>query len=208
MPDLSTTFAGHGITLSVMSLPKWVPPDEAKPAPMPLLLVQAFVNTYEAERDSDTLAEPASARLWLTEASLLDSGESPSSDDLETARSVREAIRGLLRSNSGGPGPTRRQLGLLQSVSADGRLRVEWDAGHRVDLRPESARPMDRALLRLMLIIRDAQVDGTWARLKACSNDDCGWAYYDRSHSQQGRWCDMAVCGNRIKNRALRARQR
>ncbi|MBV9917386.1 MAG: CGNR zinc finger domain-containing protein [Solirubrobacterales bacterium] len=29
-----------------------------------------------------------------------------------------------------------------------------------------------------------------------------------RSRNQQGHWCDMAVCGNRIKNRKLRARRR
>ena len=58
-----------------------------------------------------------------------------------------------------------------------------------------------------LLIVRDAQRDHTWARLKACSNPKCRWAYYDRSHSQQGKWCDMAVCGNRAKNRALRARR-
>jgi hypothetical protein len=62
-------------------------------------------------------------------------------------------------------------------------------------------------LARLLLIIRDAQRDGTWARLKACRNPDCRWAYYDRSHAGRGAWCDMAVCGNRIKNRNLRSRQ-
>jgi hypothetical protein len=27
----------------------------------------------------------------------------------------------------------------------------------------------------LMLVVRDAQRDGTWPRLKACSNPECGW---------------------------------
>jgi predicted RNA-binding Zn ribbon-like protein len=56
-------------------------------------------------------------------------------------------------------------------------------------------------------VIRDAQRAGTWRRLKACGNPDCRWAFYDRSHSQAGAWCDMATCGNRIKNRKLRQRQ-
>ena len=55
--------------------------------------------------------------------------------------------------------------------------------------------------------MRDAQRDGTWARLKACNNPDCQWAYYDRSHAGRGAWCDMAVCGNRMKNRNLRSRR-
>jgi predicted RNA-binding Zn ribbon-like protein len=74
-----------------------------------------------------------------------------------------------------------------------------------VELRPEAdAFP---ALAGLLLIIRDAQRDDTWRRLKACRNPACLWAYYDRSHAGRGAWCDMAVCGNRIKNRNLRSRR-
>jgi predicted RNA-binding Zn ribbon-like protein len=175
---------------------------------MPLLLVQAFVNTYEADRGTDTLEQADSARRWLVAASLLDNHAVVASEDLERAAAVREAIRGLLQANAGGPRPTRHHLRLLQTVCDDARLRVEWTTDQQVELQPESASPIDQGLLRLMLIIRDAQVDGTWPRLKACSNEECAWAYYDRSHSLRGRWCDMAVCGNRMKNRALRARQR
>ena len=39
--------------------------------------------------------------------------------------------------------------------------------------------------------------DGTWGRLKACAEDGCRWAFYDASRNQSGRWCSMAVCGNR-----------
>ena len=59
----------------------------------------------------------------------------------------------------------------------------------------------------LLLIVRDAQRDGSWDRLKACRNDECQWAFYDRSHAGRGSWCDMASCGNKIKNRNLRARR-
>ena len=40
-----------------------------------------------------------------------------------------------------------------------------------------------------------------------CGNSECRWAFYDRSRNQQGLWCEMAVCGNRLKNRAFRARK-
>ncbi len=63
-------------------------------------------------------------------------------------------------------------------------------------------------LFGLVLVMRDAQADGTWPRLKSCRNPDCHWVFYDRSHSPRGAWCDMAVCGNRLKNRALRKRRK
>jgi predicted RNA-binding Zn ribbon-like protein len=42
----------------------------------------------------------------------------------------------------------------------------------------------------------------------ACANDDCQWAFYDRSRNHGGTWCDMATCGNKLKNRDFRARRR
>jgi predicted RNA-binding Zn ribbon-like protein len=58
-----------------------------------------------------------------------------------------------------------------------------------------------------VLDVRDAQAGGNWDRMRLCRNEDCRWAFYDRSHSRQGAWCNMAVCGNRLKNRNLRARR-
>ena len=73
---------------------------------------------------------------------------------------------------------------------------------------PGQAGNLTEGLLRLLVVIRDAQQDGSWARLKICGNPDCQWAFFDRSHSRQGSWCDMSSCGNLIKNRNLRARRR
>jgi predicted RNA-binding Zn ribbon-like protein len=60
----------------------------------------------------------------------------------------------------------------------------------------------------VVLVMRDAQLDGSWARLKVCANDECRWAFYDRSRNHGGTWCEMSACGNRLKNREFRARRR
>ena len=39
---------------------------------MPLLLVQSFVNTYEADTGVDLLGDLDTGRTWLTEAGLFD----------------------------------------------------------------------------------------------------------------------------------------
>jgi len=192
-----------------MTLPDWVPADETKPAPRPLLQVQAFVNTWEADRGSDILVDPGEARDWLSDAGLWHADDPPTGSDLRVAREVREAIRSLLRVNGGGPAPTEVQLRPLSELATGHGLRfVVSPPDGRVDLLPESGQGVRAELSALLLVVRDAQRDGTWQRLKACDNSDCGWAFYDRSHSLRGRWCDMAVCGNRIKNRTLRARRR
>ena len=194
--------------LSVMIVPSWVPSVETKPAPMPLLLVQSFVNTWDGDHGSDLLLEPAAARAWLTEAGLWSTERLPAPADLHVARGVREGIRAMLVANSGGSLPTPGELQPLRAVAKASRPALQVGSGGQVSLSTEPASEPGTDLLALLLVIRDAQRDGTWPRLKACGNPDCRWAFYDRSHSRAGAWCDMASCGNRIKNRRLRQRQR
>ena len=191
-----------------MTMPSWVPGIETKPAPMPLLLVQSFVNTWDGDHNSDLLLDPAAAREWLTEAGLWSAERAPDPAELHLARGVREGIRAILVANSGGPQPEPADLQPLQAVAHTSRPALQVGPDGQVSLGAEPAGPSDAALLTLLLAIRDAQHDGTWQRLKACGNPDCRWAFYDRSHSRAGAWCDMATCGNRIKNRRLRQRQK
>jgi predicted RNA-binding Zn ribbon-like protein len=190
----------------VRELPAWYPGTaETKPAPMPLLLVQGFLNTRDLEDDTDLLDVPATARQWLVEAGLLDAATEPSASDLELARSVREAIRALIETDS--PGSDAR-LEPLRQLTAAHRARLTVAEDGSVGLQNAERGQVGDGLFELLLIIQRAQQEGTWSRLKVCANEECQWAFYDRSRNQQGNWCNMAVCGNRMKNRELRARRR
>jgi predicted RNA-binding Zn ribbon-like protein len=184
---------------SVSELPPWYPGSENKPAPMPLLRVQAFVNTRDLEDGTDLLADPATARAWLTDAGLLSERADLGEDDLALAREVREGIRSLLE-GGGGVEPLRR-------VTADHRARLTVAEDGTCGLENAGAGELGDGLFELLLTVHRAQEDGSWSRLKVCANPDCQWAFFDRSRNQQGNWCSMAVCGNRLKNRQLRARR-
>ena len=97
-PDLMVTAA----TMVVMALPGWVPEIETKPAPMPLLVVQSFVNTWEGDSGNDLLEDLSTATRWLGEAGLVHGAPRR---DLEQARALREAIRALLVRNAHGEVP-------------------------------------------------------------------------------------------------------
>jgi predicted RNA-binding Zn ribbon-like protein len=189
-----------------MTTPRWVPGQETKPAPMPLLLVQSFVNTWDGDHRSDLLLDPAAARDWLTAAGLWHASRAPDPAELHLARRVRESIRAMLVANSGGP-PGPGDLHALQAAAQTVRPALQVGPDGQVSVGTGPASPLDAGLVTLLLAIRDAQREGIWQRLKACGNPDCQWAFYDRSHSRAGTWCDMATCGNRIKNRRLRQRQ-
>ncbi len=184
----------------------WAADAETKPAPDPLIRVQDLVNTIELPDGPDRLADPADARPWLVANGLLNSDAELKASDLELLREVRSALRAMLVRNAGGPPPTK-DLAPLRKVAADGAARADVDESGDVVL-SAAGDSVPARLIELLLIIRDAQRDGTWARLKACGNDECHWAFYDRSRNHGGTWCEMSSCGNKLKNREFRARKR
>jgi predicted RNA-binding Zn ribbon-like protein len=192
----------------VTSVPSWYPfADEGKPAPMPLLLVQAFLNTRYLQGDSDLLSDPETARPWLVGARLLPRTATVTAVELQLARSVRECIRSLLGSQRG-EAHGAVALEPLRELADAHSARLTVDDHGRLRLDNPRHDDLGDGMFDLLLIVGDAQADGSWRRLKVCGNSECRWVFYDRSRNRQGHWCEMAVCGNRLKNRALRARRR
>jgi predicted RNA-binding Zn ribbon-like protein len=184
-------------------------PGEAptKPAPGELVLVQQFVNSIELDEEgSDTIADPAGLRAWLAQAGLLEARADLTDDDVTRAQRVREALRALLLANNDGqlePAAIPTLNDAAQRAGLLVRFRDDGDS----ELAPEAS-GADGALGRLLGIVYTAMAEGTWPRLKACREDTCQWAFYDRSKNRSGAWCTMEVCGNRNKARAYRERRR
>ena len=153
-------------------------------APAPLREVQLYLNSVDLEHERDWLPD------WLAEHGLW--------GDEERARSLREALRGLVLANNGVP--LDEQAVATVNAAAE---RVSL----RVDVNGElSVAAAGDALDRVVAIAFGAMLDGTWARLKACRN--CRWCFYDNSPNRSATWCSMQLCGNRRKTRAYRNRRR
>src|SRR5499427_9492397 len=112
-----------------MMKPSWVSDQETKPAPEPLLLVQAFVNTWDRDRGSDLLLDPAAARDWLSRAGLWNADRAPEPAELDFARRVREEIRAVLVANAGGPPPAPEDLRAMQVVAGTSQLKPQIGPG-------------------------------------------------------------------------------
>ncbi len=180
-------------------------PGGREAAPGPLALVQAFVNTREAERDREALPDPGSLRSWLRRRGLRKEGGTVEDSDVVRAREVREALRSLLAANNGTAGVDGGAIRTLNRAAGRAGLTVRFGKDGRAALSP-TVGGVDGALGRVLAAVYAGVEEGTWGRLKACRNQGCLWAFYDRSKNRSGRWCSMDVCGNRTKTRAYRRR--
>jgi len=174
----------------------------SNPAPDQLELVRTFVNTYDHEDGTERLADPATLTAWLDDHGLGSPGATAA--DLERTHDLREALRAILQ-HHGGLELDPAAPGVVDAAAERAQLSVAFD-DHGDALIAPRAGGVDGALGHLLVVIADAQRDGTWSRLKACPAEDCQFAFYDRSRNRSAVWCDMKVCGNRAKVRQFRTR--
>ena len=165
------------------------------PAPGRLALVQRFANTVDREHGREALHSPQALRALLLDLELLDRDAPVGVGELEAAHDLRDRIQALALANNGIQTDVRLEAELV--VHVDDERAVLKAARHDVH----------GALSELVGIVYTAMADGTWSRLKACRADSCHWLFYDRSRNRSAVWCSMAVCGNRTKTRAYRARR-
>lgn len=166
-------------------------------APNDLELLRDFANAAQ-------LSSPVTLRQWLAGHNL--GVAEPSPADVERASAFRHAVRGLLAANAdlGEPAAPLREfnatldwLGAVPTLISARRTGITIAAGG-----------IRAALGRLAGIVLEAVNAGTFQRLKLCANPACGKAFYDHGRNAAGRWCDMAVCGNRAKVAGYRSRHR
>jgi predicted RNA-binding Zn ribbon-like protein len=177
----------------------------SNPAPGELERVRAFVNTWDAEDQTDAIATPVALRDWLADQSLLTGDAKITAADHKRALGVREALRATLRAHHGHPDEECAQ-DVLSDASQRAKLQVLFDDDGTSRLEPAAA-GVDGAIGRLLTIAHEADREGKWVRLKICPADDCQWAFYDQSRNRSATWCDMKVCGNRHKVREYRERR-
>jgi predicted RNA-binding Zn ribbon-like protein len=178
---------------------------EVTPAPEPLEQIRAFVNTLDVDVDEDALGDPGATREWLVAHGFLDDGARVSKADHARVVELRDALRALVMANNGKPVPAEA-VATLNAVSGHAPLAATFDTTGTIAVTGQRG-GVDGALGELLAIVVQAVSDDTWSRLKVCREDTCQWAFYDRSRNRSAQWCVMAVCGNRNKARAYRARK-
>jgi predicted RNA-binding Zn ribbon-like protein len=177
-----------------------------KGTPEPLALIQAIINTRYGRTRADDWHSPEQLQEWLIHRQLLARETPLSQGDQRRMLEVREALRGLLRSNSGMP-VAPEHIETLNHMARHAPCTVHFGQDGQAKLVPD-IEGVDGVISFLFCIVFATMADGTWTRLKVCRNEPCQKAFYDTSRNHSGMWCAMAKCGSRAKARTYRHRQR
>ena len=167
------------------------------------LLLVDLINTHYLGDGSDVLADGGGNR-WLHEH-LGRHRRVPTPAALQPLRELREGLRQLAIGNNGG------RPDLATVAGADAALRhaplvVRLGATDgRQAVGPATAGSAEQLVGAFGTAYLASRLSGTWRRVKACAEPGCRWAFLDLSRNASRRWCDMAECGNRAKNRTWRA---
>ncbi|SEO04916.1 CGNR zinc finger domain-containing protein [Actinacidiphila rubida] len=133
----------------------------------------------------DDLADPAARRSWQRAH-----GGTGSAAEGRALVEARDALQSVVRGSS----PAASLTPLLAGVTSRPRATpegVDWE----LDV------PDDRRLAVDIVMAWSAVQRTMPSRLRPCANDECRLFLLDRSKTNKGRWCSMAVCGNRMKAR-------
>ncbi len=193
-------------------------PGGRAPAPGPLALVQAFLNTHYglgAEHGAEVWHSPDSYGAWLRSRGLLADGAAVGPAELARALRVRDALRELARSDGVRDDNDNDDASDTRDDEAVVRALSEAGEGAAIGVRFTRDGPMfiadgsaDSGVGLVLAHVAQAMIDGSWMRLKICPGRDCEWAFYDHSRNGSSRWCSMSICGGREKARAHYRRAR
>jgi predicted RNA-binding Zn ribbon-like protein len=168
--------------------------------------VRHFVHHGVQHMQSDELAGPRELDAWMAARGLSWTGAKVTPAMFETALQLRASVRSYLECD---PVERRRNKEAVRSLNkAMSLFPVLAEArSDRMVLR--AAR--DDALAGLSSVVAelyDGSSRGTLDRLKMCAAEECRRVFFDRSKPATRRWCMSTLCGNRIKTRNYRERQR
>ncbi|MGJ4942405.1 CGNR zinc finger domain-containing protein [Bradyrhizobium sp. HKCCYLS1011] len=155
----------------------------------------------------DELASPNDLAGWMAERALAPPHANVTAPLFQEALQLRRALRNYLQCDPAERRSNRPVLQALTTALAAFPLRVELRAGHGTVLTGTRKDALG-GLSALAIELHEGDISGALDRLKTCASDECLRVFYDRSKPATRRWCMSDLCGNRMKTRAYRERQR
>lgn len=132
---------------------------------------------------------------------------------LRSARQLREALAAALYGKLNGRAPSPDELEVLERhfqeaqrhrrlrwYRADGGTRLTWQWGGE-------ATQAELPLWILAQAAHELMLSDAMEHVRACGAETCRWLFLDTSKNHTRRWCNMKICGNRVKAQRFQARR-
>jgi hypothetical protein len=193
---------------TVMSTAPWGHEDSGvNPAPGDLETVRSFLSLHDHTPGIDDSFPPTPPTLerWIRDRGLVEAGDPITDEDLVWGLEVREALMTKIDENAGAP-RDHDAIERLNHAAQDTGLQLCFGCDEN-RLHTEVG-GMRGAIGRLLGTAFLADLDGSFHRLRQCQDPTCTAVFFDHSKNHSGKWCSMAVCGNRNKVRKFRERER
>src|SRR5215469_2395193 len=170
-----------------------------------------FINTLRTPNGElfEVFETDKDVRDWLRRAGVSTPSETanwPSGALVKKARELREIALKAVEAKKAGKRPRLDALNsfLEHSISYP-QLAVR--AGSKIEIvSVYRGRTAEEFLAPIAESVADLLANGDFDLIRHCEGDKCSLWFYDRTKAHRRRWCTAAVCGNRAKVAAFRAR--
>ena len=128
---------------------------------------------------------------------------------LSSTKKLRECLASILYAIVAGEAPRIEDVATLSAFARAVRRTedLEWrDSRLRWRTNEHRTTALDAPLRKLASSAVDLLTSEDLDKLSACCNPECRWLFLDETKNRGRRWCDMKLCGNRIKARRYRGR--
>jgi predicted RNA-binding Zn ribbon-like protein len=135
---------------------------------------------------------------------------------LRSVRELREALATAFYENVEGRPPPAADIRALERhfLASQRHRELHWQEAAARNGQPGMAWQWGRfekeAELPVWILAEHAaqlMLSDAMQRVRACGADTCRWLFLDTSKNHTRRWCEMKVCGNRMKARRFQARR-
>jgi len=135
---------------------------------------------------------------------------------LRSVRELREALAAAFYGNLESRPPPAADIRTLERhfLASERHRELRWQEAAARNGRPAMAWQWGRfakeAELPVWILAERAgqlMLSDAMERVRDCGADTCRWLFLDTSKNHTRRWCNMKVCGNRMKARRFQARR-
>ena len=181
-------------------------------------LVNSLDNRYREDGPHEMLAGLPELLRFLQEVSLItprqahalnkNTDASATVQVLESVRELREASAAVLYAAVAGETPPRVALQTLERyfLEAHRQRRLAWENGASWEWTASESDPRLTVWI-LAQSVWQLLFSEQMTLIRTCDAHTCRWLFLDTSKNHTRRWCNMRVCGNRMKARRFQARR-